>query len=99
MERCNQFKNKNLYNSLIKVNGKKLLEICLASFRVLFDSVVLGGTNTPCRVVSCARFLTGGVFKCDIAHRWSVAVLSELYKIMCNLMHHLYGALFVVSHP
>ena len=27
------------------------------------------------RVVSGARFLTGGVFECDIAHRRSVAVL------------------------
>ena len=27
------------------------------------------------RAVSCARFLTGGVFECDISHRRSVAVL------------------------
>ena len=27
------------------------------------------------RAVSGARFLTGGVFECDIAHRRSVAVL------------------------
>ena len=33
------------------------------------------------RVVSGARFLTGGVFECDIAHRRSVAVLCMLYKI------------------
>ena len=37
--------------------------------------------------VSGARFITGGVFKCDIAHRRSVAVLCMLYKIMCNPMH------------
>ena len=30
------------------------------------------------RVVSGARFLTGGVFECDIAHRRSVAVLCML---------------------
>ena len=35
-------------------------------------------------VVSGARFLTGGVFKCDIAHCRSVAVLFMLYKIKCN---------------
>ena len=45
------------------------------------------------RVVSGAGFLTGGVFECDLAHRRSVAVLSMLYKITCNQMHPLYGAL------
>ena len=43
--------------------------------------------------VSGARFLTGGVFECDIAHRRSVAVLCILYKIRCNQMHPLNGAL------
>ena len=33
------------------------------------------------RAVSGARFLTGGVFECDIAHRRSVAVLCMLCKI------------------
>ena len=45
------------------------------------------------RAVSGARFLTGGVFECDIAHRRSVAVLCMLYKIACNPMHPLNGAL------
>ena len=36
------------------------------------------------RAVSGARFLTGGVFECDISHRRSVAVLCMLYKIRCN---------------
>ena len=36
------------------------------------------------RAVSGARFLAGGVFECDIAHRRSVAVLCMLYKIRCN---------------
>ena len=40
-----------------------------------------------------ARFLTGGVIECDIARRQSVAVLRMLYKIRCNLMHPLNGAL------
>ena len=43
-----------------------------------------------CRVVSGARFLTGGVFVCDIGHRRSVAVLCMLYKIRCNPTHLLY---------
>ena len=34
-----------------------------------------------------------GVFECDLAHRRFVAVLCMLYKITCNPMHPLYGAL------
>ena len=45
------------------------------------------------RAVSGARFLTGGVFERDISHRRSVAVLCMLYKIRCNPLHHLNGAL------
>ena len=45
------------------------------------------------RAVSGALFLTGDVFECDIAHRRSVAVLCMLYKIRCNPMHPLNGAL------
>ena len=44
------------------------------------------------RAVSGARFLNGGV-ECDIAHRRSVAVLCMLYKIRCNPVHPLNGAL------
>ena len=45
------------------------------------------------RAVSGARFLTEGVFECDIAHRRSVAVLCMLYKITCNSVHPFNGAL------
>ena len=45
------------------------------------------------RAVSGARFLTGDVFECDISHRRSVAVLFMLYKIGCNPVHPLNGAL------
>ena len=45
------------------------------------------------RAVTGARFLTACVFKCDIAHRRSVAVLCMLYKISCNPMHPLNGDL------
>ena len=38
------------------------------------------------RTVSGARFLTGGLFERDIAHRRPVAVLCMLYKIRCNPM-------------
>ena len=39
------------------------------------------------RAVSGARFLTVGVFECDIVHRRSVAVLCMLYKTKCNPTH------------
>ena len=45
------------------------------------------------RAVSGVWFLTGGVFKCDIADHQSVAVLCMLYKIRLNPMHPLNGAL------
>ena len=45
------------------------------------------------RAVSGARFLTGRVLECDISHRRPVAVLSMVYKIRCNQMHPLNGAL------
>ena len=44
-------------------------------------------------------FLTGGLFECDLAHRRSVAVLCMMYKIRCNRMHPLYGALPVPYVP
>ena len=45
------------------------------------------------RAVSCARFLAGGVFECDISHRRSGAVLCMIYKIRCNPVHPLNGDL------
>ena len=45
------------------------------------------------RADSGARFRTGSVFECDISHRRSVVVLCMLYKIRCNPVHPLYGAL------
>ena len=45
------------------------------------------------RAVSGARFLTGGVFECDIAHRRSVAVLCMLCMIRYNPMQTLNSAL------
>ena len=45
------------------------------------------------RAVSGARFLTVGVFECEISHRRSVAVVCMLYKIRCNPVRTLNGAL------
>ena len=45
------------------------------------------------RAASGAQFLTGGVFECDISHCRSVAVLCMLYKIRCNQVHPINGAL------
>ena len=71
---------------------------CPASFGVLFCSLVHGlnywiHLKLLDRAVSGARFQTGGVFECDIAHRRSVAVLCMLYKTGCNPVHLLNGAL------
>ena len=40
------------------------------------------------RAVSGARFLTGGVFECDIAHRRSVPILCMLYIIRSGVPVH-----------
>ena len=48
-----------------------------------WSTVLQCGTRLPIHTVSGARFLTGGVFECDISHRRSVAVLCMLYKIRC----------------
>ena len=68
---------------------------CPASF---WSTVLQSGARLPIlklldRAVSGARFLTGGVFECDIAHHRSVAVICMLYKIRCKAMHPLNGAL------
>ena len=69
---------------------------CPASFGVLF-CIWCSAADTYLklldRAVSGARFLTGGAFECDIAHRRSVAVLWMLYKIRFNPVHPLNSAL------
>ena len=50
-------------------------------------------------VVCGACFLAGGVLNCNFSHRRSVAVLCMLYKIRCNPMHPLCGALPVPYVP
>ena len=66
-----------------------VLEYCSAVWRAAADTHL----KLLDRAVSGARFLTGGVFECDIFHRRSVAVLCMLYKIRCNPVHPLNGAL------
>ena len=57
------------------------------------SAVWCSAANTFLKLLDCsvcgARFLTCGVFECDIAHHRSVAVLCMLYlyKIRCNPMH------------
>ena len=50
-------------------------------------------------LASGACFLAGGVLNCNISHRRSVAVLCMQYKIRCNPMHPLCGALHVPYVP
>ena len=56
-----------------------------------FSTVLKCGAQLPIHtlnhVVSGARFLTAGMFECNIAYRRSVAVLCMLYTIRCNPMH------------
>ena len=47
------------------------------------------------RVVSDACLFAGGVLNSNLSHRRSVAMLCILYKIRCNPMHPLCGALTV----
>ena len=66
-----------------------VFEYCSAVWRLAADTQL----KLLDRAVSDARFLTGGVFECDIEHRRSVAVLCMLYEIRCNPMHPLNNAL------
>ena len=65
-----------------------ILEYCCALFRSAADTHL----KLLDRAVGGARFQTGGVFECDIAHRRSVVVLCVLYKIRCKEIYPLYGA-------
>ena len=41
-------------------------------------------------------FLTASLSECEVSHRRSVAVFCVMYKMRCNAMHNLYGALLWV---
>ena len=74
-----------------------MLSVFLLPVLEYFSSVQCSAADTHLeqldRVVSGARFLTGGVFECDIVHRRSVAVLCMFCKIRYNPMPPLNGAL------
>ena len=55
------------------------------------SAVWCSATDTHIKLLD--QFLTGGLFNCDIAHRRSVADLCMLYKIGCDPVHPLNGAL------
>ena len=83
------------------LHDRPLLERCFLGFVLpvleYYSAVWCSAAGTHLklldRVVSGARFLTGGMFECNIAHRRSVTVLCMLYKIRCNPMHPLNEAL------
>ena len=66
---------------------------CPASFGVLFCSLMLGYRYLKLqdREVSGARFLTGGVFECDISHPWQSCVCFIRSGVtQCTLLMVLY---------
>ena len=83
------FPDRSLLGRSNRVFFLPVLEYCSA----VWCSAAVTHLKLMDRAVSGARFLTGGVFECDIADHRSVAVLCMLYKIRCNPMHPLNGAL------
>ena len=89
------FHDRSLLGRCFRGFVQPVLEFCSAVWCSAADTHL----KLPDRAVSVARFLTGGVFECDIAHRRSVAVICMLYKIRCKAMHPLHGALPVPYVP
>ena len=83
------FHDRSLLESCFRGFVLPVLEYCSAMWCSAADAHL----KLLDRAVSGARFLTGGVFECDIAHRRSVAVLCMVYMIWCNPMHPLNDAL------
>ena len=83
------FHNRSLLGRCFRGFVLKGLEYCSAVWCSAADTHL----KLLDRAVSGARFLTGGMFERDISHRRSVAVLCILYKIRCNPVHPLNGAL------
>ena len=86
---CRVFHDKSFLERRLRGFVLPVLEYCSAVWCSAADTHL----KLLDRVVSGARFLTGGVFECGIAHRRSVAVLCMLYKIRCNPMDPLNDAL------
>ena len=85
------FHNRSLLDRCFRGFVLPVLEYCYAVWSSAADTYL----KLQDRAVSGARFLTGVVFECDIAHRRSVAVPCLLYKIRCNPMHPLNGDLYL----
>ena len=86
---CRVFHDRALLGSCFRGFVLPVLEYCSAVWCSAADTHL----KLVDRAVSGARFLTVGVFECDISHRRSVAVLCILYKIRCNPVHPFNGAL------
>ena len=89
------FRDRSLLERYVRGFVLHVLEYCSA----VWCSAVDTHLKLLDRAVSGARFLTGCVCECDIAHRRSVAVLCVLYKIRCNPMHRLNDALLGAYVP
>ena len=83
------FHDRSLLGRCFRVFVLPVLEYCSAVWCSAADTHL----ELLDRAVSGTRFLTGGVFECDISHRRSVVVLFVLYKIRCNPVHPLSGVL------
>ena len=77
---CRVFHDRSLLGRCFRGFVLPVLEYCPAVLCSAADTHI----KLLDRAVSGARFLTGGVFECDISHRRSVAVLCMLYTIRCN---------------
>ena len=79
-----------------------LLGFCLASLEycsAVWCSAADSHLKLLDSVVSGACFLARGMLNYNLSHRRSVAELCMLYKITCNPMHPLCGALLVPYVP
>ena len=92
---CRVFHDRLLIERCFRGFVLPILEYCFAVWCSAADSHL----KLLDQVVNAACFLTGGRLDCDLAHRRSVAVLCMLYKIRCNPMHPLCGALPVPFVP
>ena len=83
------FHDKSLHGRCFRDFVLPVLKICSAVWCSADDTHL----KLLDRAVSGARFLTGCVFECDIAHCRSGEVLCILYKIRCTSIYPLNGGL------
>ena len=88
----------NIFRAIF--DSKMLSALCSVRFGVRVCSWY-SAANTYrkllCGVVNGACFITGCVFECNFAHRRSVALLCMLFKIQCNPMRPLEGAIYTCA--